>query len=154
MKYLKTYRLFESGLGNRFSEIDYDGLTKEDIEDMFIDISDTGLFTINVGFTIQLVSIEKDRNIGNTKTTYGSIPCIEIRILNKRTDSPTEITSIRVLEKNRRMRELKDSEEFKSIVGEVEDRISEREWYISYKKVIQDCLLLILNRKEDSKYIK
>lgn len=147
MKYLKNYKLFES------DEIDYyNGLIKEDIEDMFLEISDMG-FDVFVYFSKRLVVKDKDWKIGNTRTTYGEIPYIEIRILHKRTDNPIEITSMKVLERNQCMKNLKDSEEFKSLIDEVNNRISHNDWYVSESIVIQDTLETFLHRKQDSKYV-
>lgn len=145
MKYLKTYRLYES------DEVDYyNGLIKEDIEDMFIDISDMG-FQVNVILSKRLVMVDKDWKIGNTRTTFGEIPYIEVRILPIR--NPI-LTSIDVLNRNQNMKSLNNSDDFKTLLDDVNHRISYNDWYVSESIVIQDILKVFLHRKQDSKYIK
>lgn len=145
MKYLKTYKLYES------DEVDYyNGLIKEDIEDMFIDISDMG-FQVNVILSKRLVMVDKDWKIGNTRTTFGEIPYIEVRISPIR--NPI-LTSTDVLNRNQNMKSLNNSDDFKSLLDNVSHRISYNDWYVSESIVIQDTLKVFLHRKQDSKYIK
>ena len=154
MKYLKGYKLFES------DGVDYyDGLTKEDIEDMFIDVSDMG-FKVNVILDKKMVIIDKDWKIGNTRTTFGKIPYIRIKIyLISDTNTVDELSEI-----NKKIKDISESEEFDMIIDEVNNRISEKGWYISdvsdpsnYSGVSQsplkNSLEVFLHRKKDSKYI-
>lgn len=157
MKYLKTYRLYES------DEVDYyDGLTKEDIEDMFIDISDMG-FQVNVILSKRLVMVDKDWKIGNTRTTFGEIPIISVVIslpIKSPAGNPLSYQQVDSMKKENedRLRALKVSDEFNSVIDEVNHRISHNGWCIFDTSMIGEYglykLKVFLQRKQDSKYNK
>lgn len=157
MKYLKTYRLYES------DEVDYyDGLTKEDIEDMFIDVSDMG-YDVRVILHTRMVMLDKDWKIGNTKTTFGEIPIISVVIslpIKSPTGNPLNYQQVDSMKKQNedRLRALKVSDEFNSVIDEVNHRISHNGWYIFDTSMIGGyglyTLKVFLQRKQDSKYNK
>jgi len=145
-------------------EIDYyNGLTKEDIEDMFIDVSDMG-FQVDVLLDKRIVMVDKDWKIGNTRTTFGQIPLITIRISLPIKSTPGNYPSYQEVdsmkkENEDKLRKLKVSGEFNSIIDEVNDRVSSNEWYVFDTSLIgngygQYTLKVFLQRKSDSKYDK
>ena len=155
MKYLKSYKLYES------DEVDYyNGLTKEDIEDMFIDISDMG-FDVRVGLNTRIVMAGKTED---NKTQFGEIPLIIVAI-SLPIKAPTGVhPSHQWVESTKKqnedkLRALKVSEEFNYIIDEVNDRISNNGWYVFDTSMIgngygQYTLKVFLQRKQDSKYDK
>ena len=156
MRYLATYKLFES------DEVDYNGLTKEDVEDMFIEVSDMG-FQINILFDKRIVMINKDGS-DNLRVNYATIPLITVKMslpikfpANMGGADRFQIENQKA-ENEDRLRKFKVSDEFHSIIGEVNDRISHNGWYIfdssMIKSGISQTLKVFLQRKQDSKYDK
>jgi len=154
MKYLKTYRLYES------DEIDYyDGLTKEDIEDMFIDVSDMG-YDVRVILHTRMVM---DGKTEDGKTRFGEIPIISVVIslpIKSPAGNPLSYQQVDSMKKQNedRLRALKVSDEFNSVIDEVNHRISHNGWYIFDTSMISGyglyTLKVFLQRKQDSKYNK
>lgn len=154
MKYLKTYKLFESKVDH------YDGLTKEDIEDMFIDVHDMG-YRVDVSLSLMFVylDIEKDTLDNPYTKKLGQIPYIEVCISSPNINQMSD--SISLMRLRRVIKDLNESDEFKSIIDEVNSRVSVMDWYISKSDVVQNwrrsvgpSLQVHIHRKRDSRYIK
>ena len=133
MKYLKTFEGWEMLVPK---EEHYNGLTKEYIEDMFVDISDAGYNTST--------SVDKE----DGKMVIESIPYIRCVF--------QELVQWNANDVGRQKEELEDytkSSEFKEIIETTNDRLSDFGWYISKSKVVGYQLKIFMHRIEDIKYV-
>jgi len=135
MRYIKKFE--------NYNISDYNGLTKEYIEELFYELKDDNL-NISVSFSNSIVIIGTDEN----GFKFGSIPYIEVLISN-------------ILEVNR----LYNSDDFKEIISVSNDRLSDYDCYISgyiiddrvNRQNIQvfreDIIKVFIHRKIDEEYL-
>lgn len=161
MKYLKYFE----EVGEKLDIDHYNGLTKEHLEDMFVEVSDMG-FDVIVSLTQRTVVVNSFSE--NEPMKLGDIPYVEVRI-----SSPLPSGEFHPeyradweqhkLEGNRRLLDLyNNSDELKEIIDVVDERIGEYKWYVS--EVMLDghnkldshtrrTIKVFLHRDGDEKYV-
>ena len=143
MKYLKTFEGWEMLVPK---EEHYNGLTKEFIEDMFIDVSDDG-YNISTFFDKRAITTV-DKEAG--KMVISAIPYIRCTF-----QKPSN-TGLDIFDQQNRKKELKDytkSSEFKEMIETTNDRLDDFGWYVSESKVSGYQLRIFIHRIEDIKYV-
>ncbi len=136
MKYLKTFENSE--------EIDF-GVTPEDIEYLFTDISDNG-WVVNVRFMKKLYDLSTGTRQHLLK--FDLIPYIQISISKNwdRYVSPWLATQ--------HLNELLNSEEYKEIIEVTSLRLDDLGYYIQKQYIERKHLNILIYRKTDQNYIK
>ena len=139
MKYLKT---FESSEKLEF------GVTPEDIEYLFTDISDNG-WKVDVKFLRKLFDYKHtDKPI----LKFGLIPYIEVSI-----SKPTPFEQRFNRSQWNEIQELKsftESDEFQEIIEVASLRLDELELYIQKLSYVNNAFNILIYRKTDQNYIK
>jgi hypothetical protein len=143
MKYLKTFEGWEMLVPK---EEHYNGLTKEFIEDMFIDVSDDG-YKISTFFDKRAITtVDKE----DGKMVISAIPYIRC------TFQKSSNTGLDIFDQQKQKKELKDytkSSEFKEMIETTNDRLDDFGWYVSESKVSGYQLRIFIHRIEDIKYV-
>jgi len=143
MKYLKTFEGWEMLVPK---EEHYNGLTKEFIEDMFIDVSDDG-YNISTFFDKRAITtVDKE----DGKMVISAIPYIRC------TFQKSSNTGLDIFDQQKQKKELKDytkSSEFKEMIETTNDRLDDFGWYVSESKVSGYQLRIFIHRIEDIKYV-
>ncbi len=136
MKYLKTFENSE--------EIEF-GVTPEDIEYLFTDISDNG-WIVNVRFMKKLYDFSTGTRQHLLK--FDLIPYIQISISKNwdRYVSPWLATQ--------HLNELLNSEEYKEIIEVASLRLDDLGYYIQKQYIERKHLNILIYRKTDQNYIK
>ena len=136
MKYLKTFENSE--------EIEF-GVTPEDIEYLFTDISDSG-WVVNVRFMKKLYDFSTGTRQHLLK--FNLIPYIQISISKNwdRYVSPWLATQ--------HLNELLNSEEYKEIIEVASLRLDDLGYYIQKQYIERKHLNILIYRKTDQNYIK
>jgi hypothetical protein len=139
MKYLKKFENSE--------EIEF-GVTPEDIEYLFTDISDNG-WEVDVKFLRKLFDYKHtDKPI----LKFGLIPYIEVSI-----SKPTPFEQRFNRSQWNEIQELKsftESDEFQEIIEVVSLRLDELELYIQKLSYVNNAFNILIYRKTDQNYIK
>ena len=139
MKYLKTFENSE--------ELEF-GVTPEDIEYLFTDISDNG-WKVDVKFLRKLFDFKHtDKPI----LKFGLIPYIEISI-----SKPTPVEQRFNRSQWNEIQELKsftESDEFQEIIEVASLRLDELELYIQKLSYVNNAFNILIYRKTDQNYIK
>ena len=139
MKYLKTFESSE--------ELEF-GVTPEDIEYLFTDISDNG-WKVDVKFLRKLFDFKHtDKPI----LKFGLIPYIEISI-----SKPTPVEQRFNRSQWNEIQELKsftESDEFQEIIEVASLRLDELELYIQKLSYVNNAFNILIYRKTDQNYIK
>jgi hypothetical protein len=139
MKYLKTFENSE--------ELEF-GITPEDIEYLFTDISDNG-WKVDVKFLRKLFDFKHtDKPI----LKFGLIPYIEISI-----SKPTPVEQRFNRSQWNEIQELKsftESDEFQEIIEVASLRLDELELYIQKLSYVNNAFNILIYRKTDQNYIK
>jgi hypothetical protein len=139
MKYLKTFENSE--------ELEF-GVTPEDIEYLFTDISDNG-WRVDVKFLRKLFDFKHtDKPI----LKFGLIPYIEVSI-----SKPTPIEQRFNRSQWNEIQELKsftESDEFQEIIEVASLRLNELELYIQKLSYVNNTFNILIYRKTDQNYIK
>ena len=139
MKYLKTFESSE--------ELEL-GVTPEDIEYLFTDISDNG-WRVDVKFLRKLFDFKHtDKPI----LKFGLIPYIEVSI-----SKPTPIEQRFNRSQWNEIQELKsftESDEFQEIIEVASLRLNELELYIQKLSYVNNTFNILIYRKTDQNYIK
>ena len=137
MKYLKTFESSE--------EL---GVTPEDIEYLFTDISDNG-WKVDVRFLRKLFDFKHtDKPI----LKFGLIPYIEVLI-----SKPTPFEQRFNRSQWNEIQELKsftESDEFQEIIEVASLRLDELELYIQKLSYVNNSFNILIYRKTDQNYIK
>jgi hypothetical protein len=139
MKYLKTFENSE--------ELEF-GVTPEDIEYLFTDISDNG-WKVDVKFLRKLFDYKHtDKPI----LKFGLIPYIEVSI-----SKPTPFEQRFNRSQWNEIQELKsftESDEFQEIIEVASLRLDELELYIQKLSYVNNAFNILIYRKTDQNYIK
>ena len=139
MKYLKKFENSE--------ELEF-GVTPEDIEYLFTDISDNG-WKVDVRFLRKLFDFKHtDKPI----LKFGLIPYIEISI-----SKPTPVEQRFNRSQWNEIQELKsftESDEFQEIIEVASLRLDELELYIQKLSYVNNAFNILIYRKTDQNYIK
>ena len=139
MKYLKKFENSE--------EIEF-GVTPEDIEYLFTDISDNG-WMVDVRFLRKLFDYKHtDKPI----LKFGLIPYIQVSI-----SKPTPFEQRFNRSQWNEIQELKsftESDEFKEIIEVASLRLGELELYIQKLSYVNNAFNILIYRKTDQNYIK
>jgi hypothetical protein len=139
MKYLKTFENSE--------EIEF-GVTPEDIEYLFTDISDNG-WKVDVRFLRKLFDFKHtDKPI----LKFGLIPYIQVSI-----SKPTSVEQRFNRSQWNEIQELNaftNSDEFKEIIEVASLRLDEFELYIQKQSYVNNEFNILIYRKTDQNYIK
>jgi len=139
MKYLKTFESSE--------ELEF-GVTPEDIEYLFTDISDNG-WRVDVRFLRKLFNYKHtDKPIFK----FGLIPYIEVSI-----SKPTPFEQRFNRSQWNEIQELKsftESDEFQEIIEVASLRLDELELYIQKLSYVNNAFNILIYRKTDQNYIK
>lgn len=139
MKYLKTFENSE--------ELEF-GVTPEDIEYLFTDISDNG-WKVDVKFLRKLFDFKHtDKPI----LKFGLIPYIEVSI-----SKPTPFEQRFNRSQWNEIQELKsftESDEFQEIIEVASLRLDELELYIQKQSYVNNTFNILIYRKTDQNYIK
>lgn len=139
MKYLKTFESSE--------ELEF-GVTPEDIEYLFTDISDNG-WKVDVKFLRKLFDFKHtDKPI----LKFGLIPYIEVSI-----SKPTSVEQRFNRSQWNEIQELKsftESDEFQEIIEVASLRLDELELYIQKLSYVNNAFNILIYRKTDQNYIK
>ena len=139
MKYLKTFENSE--------ELEF-GVTPEDIEYLFTDISDNG-WKVNVRFLRKLFDFKHtDKPI----LKFGLIPYIQVSI-----SKPTPFEQRFNRSQWNEIQELNNftkSEEFKEIIEVASLRLDELNLYIHNQSYENNAFNILIYRKTDQNYIK
>ena len=139
MKYLKTFESSE--------ELEF-GVTPEDIEYLFTDISDNG-WKVDVKFLRKLFDFKHtDKPI----LKFGLIPYIEVLI-----SKPTPFEQRFNRSQWNEIQELKsftESDEFQEIIEVASLRLDELELYIQKLSYVNNTFNILIYRKTDQNYIK
>jgi hypothetical protein len=139
MKYLKTFESSE--------ELEF-GVTPEDIEYLFTDISDNG-WKVDVKFLRKLFDFKHtDKPI----LKFGLIPYIEVSI-----SKPTPFEQRFNRSQWNEIQELKSftvSDEFQEIIEVASLRLDELELYIQKLSYVNNAFNILIYRKTDQNYIK
>ena len=139
MKYLKTFESSE--------EL---GVTPEDIEYLFTDISDNG-WKVDVRFLRKLFDFRNIQYFSHRRQDkpilkFGLIPYIEVLI-----SKPTPFEQ----RFNRsQWNEIQESDEFKEIIEVASLRLDELELYIQKLSYVNNSFNILIYRKTDQNYIK
>lgn len=140
MKYLKTFESSE--------ELEF-GVTPEDIEYLFTDISDNG-WKVNVNFSRKLFDFKgTDKSIFKK---FSLIPYIEVSI-----SKPTSVEQRFNRSPWNEAQELKsftESDEFQEIIEVASLRLDELELYIQKQSYVNNSFNILIYRKTDQNYIK
>jgi hypothetical protein len=140
MKYLKTFENSE--------EIEF-GVTPEDIEYLFTDISDNG-WKVDVRFLRKLFDYKHtDKPIFKK---FALIPYIEVSI-----SKPTPVEQRFNRSQWNEAQELKsfvESDEFKEIIEVASLRLGEFGLYIQKQSYVNNAFNILIYRKTDQNYIK
>jgi len=139
MKYLKTFENSE--------ELEF-GVTPEDVEYLFTDISDNG-WKVDVRFLRKLFDLKHtDKPI----LKFNLIPYIEVSI-----SKPTPFEQRFNRSQWNEIQELKlftESDEFKEIIEVASLRLNELELYIQKLSYVNNTFNILIYRKTDQNYIK
>jgi hypothetical protein len=139
MKYLKTFENSE--------ELEF-GVTPEDVEYLFTDISDNG-WKVDVRFLRKLFDFKHtDKPI----LKFGLIPYIEVSI-----SKPTPFEQRFNRSQWDEIQELKsftESDEFQEIIEVASLRLDELELYIQKLSYVNNAFNILIYRKTDQNYIK
>jgi len=139
MKYLKTFENSE--------ELEF-GVTPEDIEYLFTDISDNG-WKVDVKFLRKLFDYKHtDKPI----LKFGLIPYIEVSI-----SKPTPFEQRFNRSQWNEIQELTsftESDEFQEIIEVASLRLDELELYIQKLSYVNNAFNILIYRKTDQNYIK
>lgn len=139
MKYLKKFENSE--------EIEF-GVTPEDIEYLFTDISDNG-WKVDVRFLRKLFDFKHtDKPI----LKFGLVPYIEVSI-----SKPTSVEQRFNRSPWNEAQELKsfiESDEFREIIEVTSLRLDELELYIQKQSYVNNTFNILIYRKTDQNYIK
>jgi hypothetical protein len=139
MKYLKTFESSE--------ELEF-GVTPEDVEYLFTDISDNG-WKVDVRFLRKLFDFKHtDKPI----LKFNLIPYIEVSI-----SKPTPFEQRFNRSQWNEIQELKlftESDEFKEIIEVASLRLNELELYIQKLSYVNNTFNILIYRKTDQNYIK
>jgi hypothetical protein len=139
MKYLKTFESSE--------ELEF-GVTPEDIEYLFTDISDNG-WKVDVKFLRKLFDFKHtDKPI----LKFGLVPYIEVSI-----SKPTPFEQRFNRSQWNEIQELKSftvSDEFQEIIEVASLRLDELELYIQKLSYVNNTFNILIYRKTDQNYIK
>jgi len=139
MKYLKTFENSE--------ELEF-GVTPEDIEYLFTDISDNG-WKVNVRFLRKLFDFKHtDKPI----LKFGLIPYIQVSI-SKPTPVSDRFSRSRWNE-SQELQSFVESDEFKEIIEVASLRLDELELYIQKQSYVNNAFNILIYRKTDQNYIK
>jgi hypothetical protein len=139
MKYLKTFENSE--------EIEF-GVTPEDIEYLFTDISDNG-WKVDVRFLRKLFDF---KNTDKPILKFGLIPYIQVSI-----SKPTSVEQRFNRSQWNEIQELNaftNSDEFKEIIEVASLRLDEFELYIQKQSYVNNEFNILIYRKTDQNYIK
>jgi len=139
MKYLKTFENSE--------EIEF-GVTPEDIEYLFTDISDNG-WKVDVRFLRKLFDF---KNTDKPILKFGLIPYIQVSI-----SKPTSVEQRFNRSQWNEIQELNaftNSDEFKEIIEVASLRLDEFELYIQKQSYVNNEFNILIYRKIDQNYIK
>lgn len=140
MKYLKTFENSE--------ELEF-GVTPEDIEYLFTDISDNG-WKVDVSFLKKLFDFKgTDKSIFKK---FSLIPYIEVSI-----SKPTPFEQRFNRSQWNEIQELKSftvSDEFQEIIEVASLRLDELELYIQKLSYVNNTFNILIYRKTDQNYIK
>jgi len=140
MRYLKTFETWEFLVPK---DEQYNGLTKEFIDDIFVDISDNG-FNLSTYFDKRAIS-SVDKESG--RMIIGAIPYIWLRCNRMNVETPLS---------NKPTDEIKEyikSYEFKEIIETANDRLDDFDWYVSSTMVQANQIRIFIHRIEDKKYV-
>ena len=138
MKHLKTFEAWEMLVPK---EEHFNGLTKEFIDDMFIDLHDDGFKVFTRLDKRAITSVDKEKG----QMIIGSIPFIWVKC--------DKSITIEELE------EYKKSEEFSEIIDIANDRLEEFDWYISEVQKVygtpsgDSTMKIFMHRVEDKKHV-
>ena len=140
MKYLKT---FESSEETEF------GVTPEDIEYLFTDISDNG-WQVDVSFLKKLFDFKgTDKSIFKK---FSLIPYIQVSISKP---TPHEQRFNRSpWNESQELQSFTESDEFKEIIEVASLRLDELELYIQKLSYVNNTFNILIYRKTDQNYIK
>lgn len=139
MKYLKTFESSE--------EL---GVTPEDIEYLFTDISDNG-WKVDVRFLRKLFDFRNIQYFSHRRQDkpilkFGLIPYIEVSI--------SKPTSVEQRFNRSQWNEIQESDEFKEIIEVASLRLDELELYIQKLSYVNNSFNILIYRKTDQNYIK
>ena len=139
MKYLKTFESSE--------ELEF-GVTPEDIEYLFTDISDNG-WKVDVRFLRKLFDFKHtDKPI----LKFGLVPYIEVSI-SKPTPVEQRFNRSPWIE-SQELKSFTESDEFKEIIEVASLRLDELELYIQKLSYVNNTFNILIYRKTDQNYIK
>ena len=140
MKYLKTFENSE--------EIEF-GVTPEDIEYLFTDISDNG-WRVDVRFLRKLFDYKHtDKPIFKK---FALIPYIEV-LISKPTPHADRF-SRSPWNESQELQSLVESDEFKEIIEVASLRLDELDLYIQKQSYENNAFNILIYRKTDQNYIK
>lgn len=137
MKYLKKFENSE--------QLEF-GVTPEDIEYLFTDISDNG-WIVDVRFMKKLFDFSTGTREHLLK--FGLIPYIQISIGKNLPPYQDSLWKI-----NNELSDLKNSEEYKEIIEVVSLRLDDLGYYIHKEYIENKHLNILIYRKIDQNYIK
>ena len=140
MKYLKTFESNEE-------EIEF-GVTPEDIEYLFTDISDNG-WKVDVRFLRKLFDY---KHTDKPSLKFSLLPYIQVSI-----SKPTPVEQRFNRSQWNEIQELKsftESEEFKEIIEVASLRLDELDLYIQKQSYENNTFNILIYRKTDQNYIK
>ena len=139
MKYLKTFESSE--------ELEF-GVTPEDIEYLFTDISDNG-WKVDVRFLRKLFDFKHtDKPI----LKFGLVPYIEVSI-SKPTPVEQRFNRSPWIE-SQELKSFTESDEFQEIIEVASLRLDELELYIQKLSYVNNTFNILIYRKTDQNYIK
>lgn len=139
MRYLKAFENWDTLIPE---DEQYNGLTKDFIGDMFVDIADDG-YNMSVFFDKRAItSVDKEEG----KMTISAIPYIWVRMERiVKIENPKNSESLLV---------VKYSDEFKEMIDIANDRLVDFGWYVSGSTIISNHQIRIfIHRIEDKKYV-
>ena len=139
MKYLKTFESSE--------ELEF-GVTPEDIEYLFTDISDNG-WQVDVSFLRKLFDF-KDTNKSIFKK-FSLIPYIQVSI-SKPTPHEQRFSRSEWKE-TQELKSFTESDEFKEIIEVISLRLDESELYIQKLSYVNNTFNILIYRKTDQNLI-
>jgi hypothetical protein len=140
MKYLKTFESSE--------ELEF-GVTPEDIEYLFTDISDNG-WKVNIRFLRKLFDFKLKNSHPILK--FGLIPYIEVSI--SKPTSHADRFSRSPWNESQELQSLVESDDFKEIIEVASLRLDELELYIEKQSYVNNTFNILIYRKTDQNYIK
>jgi hypothetical protein len=147
MKYLKKFESSE--------ELEF-GVTPEDIEYLFTDISDNG-WKVDIRFLRKLFDFKNIQYFSHRRQDkpilkFGLIPYIEVSI-----SKPTSVEQRFNRSPWNEAQELKsftESDEFQEIIEVTSLRLDEFELYIQKQSYVNNTFNILIYRKTDQNYIK